>query len=192
MRASTRSCSSYIEAADYNSLTWIIFFHSLMSASQDICIDSLAIKNISESELGSINGFMQAGMLLGRSLFGGAGIYLFHLYGLNTLVYLLVTCIWLSLIASLFIEEKKTEIVGDTLTKYFSEVYGLLKSKNLWTLMSIAFLASLSFEGIAGLASATLVKKSISSEWRSWIYALGVPLLMTIGSLLGGYTLDKK
>src|SRR5690606_29510273 len=53
----------------HDSLSILIFLHALFAAAQDICIDTLAIKNIAEDELGTVNGLMQAGMLIGRSLF---------------------------------------------------------------------------------------------------------------------------
>ena len=55
---------------------WKLFLlvHAFAAATQGVAIDALAINSVPQEELGRLNGCMQAGMLVGRSLFWGDGI----------------------------------------------------------------------------------------------------------------------
>ena len=48
-----------------------LLIHAIAAATQDAAIDALAIATVPEQERGSLNGWMQVGMLAGRSLLGG-------------------------------------------------------------------------------------------------------------------------
>ena len=49
----------------------LLLIHAIAAATQDVAIDTLAIAVTGAHERGAINGWMQAGMLVGRSVFGG-------------------------------------------------------------------------------------------------------------------------
>lgn len=49
----------------------LLMAHAVSAATQDVAIDGLAIATIPEHERGSTTGWMQAGMLVGRAVFGG-------------------------------------------------------------------------------------------------------------------------
>jgi hypothetical protein len=61
----------------------LLFLHSFSASIQDVSIDALAINSVSVNERGSINGYMQAGMLLGRSLLGGGALAVSGFLGWN-------------------------------------------------------------------------------------------------------------
>ena len=62
---------------------WIILLmaHAFFAATQDVAIDALAVTTTAPEQRGWLNGAMQAGMLLGRSLFGGGAILIAHRFG---------------------------------------------------------------------------------------------------------------
>ena len=58
--------------------TWrmLLLVHAFSAATQDVAIDALAIGAVPPGERGRLNGAMQAGMLTGRSVFGGGVLLL--------------------------------------------------------------------------------------------------------------------
>ncbi len=63
-------------AAQFETVAGLLFLHAVAAATQDVSVDALAIRVVPAAERGSINGYMQAGMLVGRSLFGGGALLL--------------------------------------------------------------------------------------------------------------------
>lgn len=48
----------------------LLLLHAFAAATQDVAIDALCISSTSASERGQYNGWMQAGMLVGRAAMG--------------------------------------------------------------------------------------------------------------------------
>ena len=182
------------DAIQSNAPSYIIITlltHGIFAASQDICIDSLAIKTIPEDELGKTNGIMQAGMLVGRSILGGAGVYIANQYGVNFLTYFLVSSIWISLI---FLQKTKFQ-VNDQLSTisiqtYFKNFLTLISHKKFWILILITYFSGFSFNGITTIASAVLEQKGVSSLWHGITYSIFIPFSMSLGALYAGKLSD--
>lgn len=181
-----------LDSLDIPQLRIFLFIHALCAASQDVCIDALAIKSIPEDDLGSANGFMQAGMLLGRSIFGGAGMFIANLLGISVFIYLLTTAIWMSLLTLFVFSKEKPPESTLSISKYMLDLKLLLLQKSTWKLFAIALLLGFSYEGLGGTASATLVKIGVPSFLRTTLYTFAVPILMGVGALLGGYLSDQR
>tara|TARA_R110000868_G_scaffold117600_13_gene312455 strand:- start:23840 stop:25024 length:1185 start_codon:yes stop_codon:yes gene_type:complete len=179
-----------IEAAELGYLTLILLLHSSFAAIQDVCIDALAVKSVPEEEMGRVNGAMQAGMLVGRSIFGGASLMLIHQLGLRATCFALSAAILFSAVA-LFSRKEPKEPNEFNVSEYLSGLKLLLMQKQTWLLVATAFVASLSFEGLAGIASAALVKVGMPAHIRGPLYAIGVPLSMMAGALFGGKLADS-
>ena len=62
-------------------LTVLLVAHALCAATQDVAIDTLAIRVVPASELGGINGWMQAGMLTGRALVAAGTVAMAGTFG---------------------------------------------------------------------------------------------------------------
>ncbi|MBK5283811.1 MAG: hypothetical protein JJE25_00275 [Bacteroidia bacterium] len=71
-----------------NIVLWgvMLLLHSLCAATQDVSVDALVINVVAQKETGMLNGYMQAGMLLGRSLFGGGALIFMQTLGLQITV----------------------------------------------------------------------------------------------------------
>ncbi|MCW8996596.1 MAG: MFS transporter, partial [Psychromonas sp.] len=67
-----------------------LFIHSFAAATQDVSIDAMVINVVAKNERGKLNGFMNAGMLIGRSIFGGGTLIIAYALGLNYMLILLV------------------------------------------------------------------------------------------------------
>jgi MFS transporter, PAT family, beta-lactamase induction signal transducer AmpG len=58
-----------------------LFIHAIAASTQDAAIDAYAISVTPKEELGSVNGWMQFGMLAGRAGIGGLGIVFANKFG---------------------------------------------------------------------------------------------------------------
>ncbi len=74
----------------FQTMTWILLAHALSAATQDVAIDALCISATAPGERGQYNGWMQAGMLLGRSMMGGGALVLAAYVGDAAIVGLLM------------------------------------------------------------------------------------------------------
>ena len=86
----------------WSGLLWI---HAFAASTQDVAVDALAIRCTPRHEHGRLNSCMQTGMLLGRGLFGGVGIWLASWAGLGTVAAALVGGIWISMCILLWVQE---------------------------------------------------------------------------------------
>lgn len=181
-----------ITSLDSFKILTILMLHGLFAAMQDISIDSMAIKSLKKEELGAMNGVMQSGMLVGRSIFGGAGVYLAHKLGLNIALYFLITSIWISLI--IFQKSKSIHITKIHVepSKYLQDFWTLLKRKSFWLLLAIAYFATYSYNGISTIAGAVLTKKGATALQYGLTYSLFIPMGMATGALIGGRLSDRK
>ncbi len=170
----------------------IIVIHGLFAALQDICIDAIAIKSIPENELGKINGIMQTGMLVARSIFGGAGVYLAHKFGLNILIYFLISSIWISLILLQKTQFNEQTIKHKTIKAYLYDFLELLNARKFWILIGITYFAGFAYNGISTVAGSLLAKLGASPLLHGLTYSVYIPIFMASGALLGGFLSDKK
>ena len=146
--------------------------------------------NIPEDEIGKMNGIMQTGMLLGRSIFGGAGVYLAYKFGLNMMIYFLISSIWISLIILQKSPFDRT-IEKISTKKYLLDFYLLVKKKSFWILLGITYFAGYSYNGISTISSAVLSKLGATPLTHGLTYSLFLPISMSLGALIGGQLSDK-
>ena len=86
-------------------LSWMVpllLIHACAAATQDAAIDALAIASVPRAEQGSLNGWMQVGMLTGRSALGGGALLLEEQIGTRLVILLLIGVIWSSSFLLLF------------------------------------------------------------------------------------------
>ncbi len=182
----------FIDKSDLAGLSFVVLLHATCAAAQDICIDTLAIRSVKSEELGAVNGYMQAGVLLGRSLFGGVSLFLVHKYGLSVVIYLLAAAIWLTTLCLFFSGLKeRSHNLALPLKEYFAQLKVLFSQSKTWLLIFGTLLAGLSFKGISGVDSAALVHIGVGADERSILFALWIPLLMLIGAMFGGFCADR-
>ncbi len=169
----------------------VLIIHGIFASAQDICIDSLAIKSIPSDKLGEINGVMQAGMLCGRSLFGGAGVFIASYLGLEFTTYFLLSCVWISIVylQKTKIKLKQKEEIRPK--KYFDDFIKLLKKSTIWKLALITYFSGFSYNGISTIGSAVLSEKGVSPVFHGLTYSLIIPFFMTMGALYGGKFSDR-
>lgn len=169
-----------------------LFLHSFAAATQDVSIDALVINVIAKNERGKLNGFMNAGMLIGRSVFGGATLIIAYELGLEYMLILLIAVIFVVMLLLLFVKEPVLIEEPRDRFKVFKENLSLsFTNKNTWLAIGFALTAAAAFESAGGLAGPFLTDLNVDQDTIGIFFALPVVLAMFIGGLIGGYVSDK-
>ncbi len=121
-------------------IVFIIALFSIFSASQDVALDALVLKDISLQNRPYVMSLKSAGGMLGMVLGGGLGLVIYDFLGWSYTMYLLSIITLNSLILLYFYEEKniKTKMEKVKLKSYFS----FWKTRLKWLGFIIFFPAS--------------------------------------------------
>ncbi|HET6273481.1 MAG TPA: MFS transporter, partial [Bacteroidota bacterium] len=127
-----------------------LVLHAVAAATQDVAIDAYAIATVPTSERGALNGWMQSGMLLGRSVFGGVSLLLFERLGSPAVHLLLITTIWLSMAVLLFSRDGTEPAPYGKMRERWQEFAARVKSalqiRASWFGLLFALIAGAGFE----------------------------------------------
>ena len=183
--------------ADVDLLLWVLLLHAVTAATQDASIDTLAVRMLSPTERGAVNGWMQVGMLGARGLFGGGAVLLAAALGpggRDAVVLLLVLSIlstavlaWLGGRGSTGIERPR----GERTAAYLAGLSDLLGRRELWIGFLYAAVAGAGFEGLASLAGPLLLDHGVAEESVGDLFLVPTVLAMGTGALLGGWASDR-
>ena len=175
-------------AASMGPLTALLVAHALCAATQDVAIDALAITTVPEAERGSINGWMQAGMLLGRSLFGGGALAAQRFVSFSTVVTGVV--IWLLAFGALVLTVRAPARHRE-LAPVLPKLLAALRQRETWLGLGIALTVGAGFEGVGALAGPFLIDHGQTPERVGTLLFLPAVVAMTAGSLGGGRLADR-
>ena len=121
----------------------LLFLHSIFAATQDVSIDALVINIVAKNERGKINGFMNAGMLIGRSIFGGGTLIIASSLGLKYVIVLLIITIFSTMLLLVFIKEPFVQTKTKNQFRIFKENFVLsFSNKNTWLAIIFALTAA--------------------------------------------------
>ena len=179
--------------SDFRWIVPLLLFHACAAATQDVAIDALAIASVSSAERGRLNGWMQAGMLLGRALLGGGALLLVSAWGLQAVVLIMLAILSASLVLIAGSRETVTADAGDT-SRAQSVVESLLRAasqRRTWLALLLAGTAGAAFEGVGSVAQSFLIDRGMTSEQVGWVYLMPVVGCMIAGSLAGGRLADR-
>jgi MFS family permease len=173
----------------------VLLFHACAAATQDAAIDALAIASVPRSEQGSLNGWMQVGMLLGRSALGGGALLMEALIGPRGVVLVLIGVIWSSSLLIFFSRETTTGAVEDgSLRCRFTELAPKLRhafrSRVTWLGLLFALVAGAGFEGVGAVAGPFLIDRGFSPPEVGHFFTLFAVPGMVAGALAGGWASD--
>lgn len=174
-------------------VTLLLMSHAVAAATQDVAIDALAIATIPESAFGRISGWMQAGMLVGRAVFGGLALAAEKWIGAQNVVLVLIGCIWFTLaVLWLFpINQLKQDAAPDHRQPFHRAMIRAFSSRVTWTGLAIALIAGAGFEAIGGLMGSFLFDRGVPEPTIGWFFALPVVFCMILGGILGGMAADR-
>ncbi len=175
-------------------ITFSLLLHTLSAATQDVAIDALCIANVSQQEHGSINGWMQVGMLAGRSLFGGVALIIAQYTGFTLMIGMLISVIWGVSVFLLFVKIPSS-LLMQTVTARFAVVKEslslIVKKRSTWFGLLFAVVGGAAYEGTGAVAGPFLIDRGFSLQSVGVFFSLPSVLSMMIGALLGGYLSDR-
>jgi len=171
----------------------LLFAHAFFAATQDVAIDALAVTTTAPAQRGWLNGAMQAGMLLGRSLFGGGAILLASYGGWRMVIVALIAAIWLSVV---FLWKSVAEAAPPANTRaagaqFLHSLRQAAGSRTTWLGLGFALTAGAGFESLGALAGPFLVDAGVATKTTGVFFGLPVVGAMLVGGLLGGRMADR-
>jgi len=171
----------------------LLLGHALAAATQDVAVDALALRIVPPADRGRLNGAMQAGMLIGRSVFGGGALVLSAYAGWPVVIGALIGCIWLSTFAVLrFSVIELGRVVPRTDTAPSRGLAAVLRRPTTWMGLIFAACAGAGYEVVGVLCGPMMVDRGVSQDSVGWF--LGVPVVIATigGGLLGGVMADRQ
>lgn len=191
-----------IFGVDYNeqfeTLRICLLIHAFFAASQDVSIDALCISLTDPEERGRYNGWMQAGMLAGRSLLGGGALIMFSRLGGDFVMGLLLTATLFSASLLWLLPEGRPRPVERShlsLNSAWREMGLSLKlafqERTTWLAVAFALVAGAAFEAMGAIQGPCLVDQGLTQQQIGWIFAVPYVAYLAFGSVLGGYLSDQ-
>lgn len=171
--------------------TGCLVIHSLAAATQDVSIDAMVISSVVKEERGILNGYMQAGMLTGRSVFGGGALLILNSVGLNVVMLIMIGVICITMSILFFVKEP--EYVQPGIKRFRNLTDNLLLSfgkKKTWLVILFALTSAAAFEVAGGLAGPYLKDMGVSKENIGFFFFIPVVACMLVGGLIGGWLSD--
>ena len=173
---------------------WLIFLllHSLCAATQDVSVDALVINVVSQKETGMLNGYMQAGMLIGRSLFGGGALIFMKELGLPFTIGVMILIILGTMAILLFIKDPPvTHTRENGIRDFRKHLRESFLTKRTWYAIAFALTAASAFEATGAMAGPFLTDHQASMESIGFFFGIPVVISMLLGGLSGGFLSDR-
>jgi MFS transporter, PAT family, beta-lactamase induction signal transducer AmpG len=181
---------------DQELLVGFLLLHAVIAATQDAAIDGFAIAIVPLHERGSLNGWMQFGMLLGRSLLGGGVLLLESSFGTKFTLPCLITAIWVpSALLALTDISPALQTLPVALPQRVSEfgvrMKKMLLSRNTWFVLLFAAIGGAGFEGVGAVAGPFLLDQGFSKQDVGLFFSIPSVIGMMAGALVGGVLADR-
>jgi MFS family permease len=178
--------------ASLSLLTVLLVLHALAAATQDVAVDALSIAIIPPGERGSLNGWMQAGMLLGRALFGGGalllGSALSPAWMVGAMIAVLVVSPALLLLADLPSVPPRR---GGAFRQFLRDGLAVLKLPATWVALLFAVSGEATFKGVGSVVGPYLVDRGVGEDVVGLFFGVVSVSAMVIGALAGGRVADR-
>ncbi len=179
-------------SSDVRLIVILLLLHTLSAATQDVAIDALCISTVPKSEQGVMNGWMQAGMLAGRSLFGGGAIMAAAYVGLPIVLTAMI-CVIAAVTFLLLFSSVRTEEQSDqkTFGATFRTLRSVFERRSTWFGLAFAVLGGFAYEGVGIVAGPFFVDRGIAAEQIGIFFSFISVGAMITGALIGGFTSDR-
>ncbi len=173
-----------------------LLLSTIAAATQDASIDALAIATVPPAERGSVNGWMQMGMLVGRSALGGGALLLDQRFGLAPVVLLLVAVVWSTTLLVVTASaspspDPERRDVRASMRAIVPRLRNALQSRRTWFGLLFAGVAGAGFEGAGAVAGPLLIDRGFTQAQVGTFFALPSVVAMALGALAGGTVADR-
>jgi MFS transporter, PAT family, beta-lactamase induction signal transducer AmpG len=169
----------------------LLFAHAVCAATQDVAVDALVISTSPEHERGLLNGSMQAGMLVGRSAFGGGVLIVADRLGWNTVFLALIACIWCTMTLLLWVKVPATLNTAAPGRAFLATLRQAFGKRTTWLGLAFALVSAAAFEATGALAGPYLIDHGVSKEEIGWFLGFVAVGCTLVGGLLGGRLSDR-
>jgi MFS transporter, PAT family, beta-lactamase induction signal transducer AmpG len=176
----------------------LLLLHAFAAATQDVAIDAWAISVTPAEERGGINGWMQAGMLVGRWLFGAGFLIVAHRIDDATAVFAMVAVIWMTTLV-VFLSSDRDEYrtkgplaatVRSRLREFLATLQLVLRRSTTWLGIALALIAFAGFKAVGDIAGPFLVDQGLAQAQVGHFFT-GALVAMIVGALAGGWAADR-
>lgn len=171
---------------------WLVaalLLHACFAATQDVAIDTLAIRSVPLEELGGINGWMQAGMLSGRAAVAAGTLGLANSLGAWAPVALLALVIGLPMILLVrYVEEPPVE-PGPWMS--LREWVAPFMSRVALLGLVLALTGGAGFEFLSVVVGPLMVSLGAGDGLISGFFGVLAPAGLISGALLAGWFADR-
>ncbi len=168
--------------------------HAVFASTQDAAIDALMIRTTRADERGRLAGWMQFGMLAGRSLLGGGALLVVSSTGPRALVAVLVgvVALGLGLLALYRAPTTGKAAEHDTWLDFGTHVRSALARPTTWLGLAFAALAGAGFEALGAFAGPLLTERAGGAiEIAGLFFLVHAVVAMAIGGIVGGRLTDR-
>jgi len=167
-----------------------LLLHSLCAATQDVAIDGLAINATPEGQRGGLNGWMQTGMLTGRSLFGGVALAFATHWDVRVVPAALVVAVAMTMTLLAFTREPATshDVNGPSLGESLRRA---VRGPLTWLGIGFALVSGAGFEAVGAVVGPFLVDRGETREAIGRFLAVPALVATILGSLAGGWASDR-
>jgi len=176
-------------------LVGALLLHAVCAATQDVAIDALAVVTLPAGERGMTTGWMQAGMLLGRAVFGGAALQVAAWVGPDAVILGLVGLLLASCTLVAFARGEPAH-PGAPGPGAFARSLGVLRRVALrratWLGVAFAALGGGGMEATGTVAGPLLVDHGLSEAAVGRFFAVPAVAAMGLGALFGGRVSDGR
>ncbi len=174
----------------------ILLVHAIAAATQDVAIDALCISVTERRERGRLNGWMQAGMLMGRSLMGGGAVILAGYIGKPSVVFVLFGVTTFSMLLVLMTKPPSTDETkrghgAERLQQVARSIARALRHRNTWLGLLFALTGGAVFKALEVVLGPFLIDRQYTQPEVGWFAAGPMIVMMVIGSLAGGWVADR-
>jgi MFS family permease len=180
---------------DIAPLASLLLVHACAAATQDVAVDALCISTTPHEERGRLNGWMQAGMLLGRAAMGGGALVLRGYLGLGGIVALLVTITGFSalmlLSSRLPTHPTPDDALGERARRTSRALRRMLTHRNTWFGLAFAFIGGAGFKALEVVLGPFLIDREYAREEIGWFTAGPMIGATLVGAVLGGALADR-
>ncbi|MGF1632575.1 MAG: MFS transporter [Phycisphaerae bacterium] len=171
----------------------LLLGHTLFAATQDVAIDAFALHVTPRHERGGVTGFMQAGNMTGRWLFGAGLLLVADRISPGLVVPVLVGVIWLTTLAVLLAGPGSATRAGDSAEPgggFLAGLKAVLSRRVTWLGLLFAAVGGAGYEGITALAGPYLIDRGSSVSLNGVFFTISIPLLL-VGGLIAGFLADR-
>lgn len=176
----------------------LLLLHAFAAATQDVAIDAWAISVTPASERGTLNGWMQVGMLLGRWLFGAGFLIVAHRIDDALAVVAMVAVIWTTTLVVAMSSDRQDYRAGGALGATLRERFGefrwtlrrVLQQRETYLGLALALVTFAGFKGVGDIAGPFLVDQGLESRAVGYFFTAAL-VAMIAGALCGGWVADR-